>query len=167
MATENKNLSHHDLNDLPDCSGLRVGVVFSEWNEEITHALRDGAIKVLKSQDLSDHNIVVKSVPGSFELPLGAQFLCEHDTVDAVVCVGSVIRGETSHFDYVCQGVAHGIKDVSLKYNKPVIFGVLTDNNIEQSRARAGGKHGNKGVEAAVAALKMVALQMDLSQSNY
>ncbi|MBT3962549.1 MAG: 6,7-dimethyl-8-ribityllumazine synthase, partial [Flavobacteriales bacterium] len=109
-----------------------------------------------------DSNIKTLKVPGSYELPLGAQWAIEKHELDAVICVGSVIRGETAHFDYVCQAVSQGVKDVSLEYNLPVIFGVLTDDNIEQSRARSGGEHGNKGTEAALTALEMLALRDSL-----
>ena len=107
-------------------------------------------------------NFIRKDQPGSFELALGAQFLLEYNDLDAVICLGSVIQGETKHFDFVCEGTVLGIKDVSLKYNKPVIFGVLTDNTLQQAIDRSGGKHGNKGTEAAVTAIKMVALQKEL-----
>ena len=108
--------------------------------------------------------IEIYNVPGSFELSLGAQFLLEYSEIDAVICLGSVVQGETKHFDFVCEGTALGIKDVSLKYNKPVIFGVLTDNTIQQAIDRSGGKHGNKGIEAAITAIKMVALQKTISE---
>lgn len=158
MATANKNLSDHDPNQVPDASDMIIGIVVSEWNEQITSNLLKGAKEVLLKYGLKNENLIVKYVAGSFELPIGAQFFMEYYPVDAVICLGSVIQGETKHFDFVCQGVSQGIKDVALKYNKPVIFGVLTDNNIQQSIDRSGGKHGNKGEEAAVSAIKMVAL---------
>ncbi|MEX2379922.1 MAG: 6,7-dimethyl-8-ribityllumazine synthase [Vicingaceae bacterium] len=162
MATANKNLSDHDPNQVPDASGMHIGIVVSEWNEQITSNLLAGAKKVLLKYGLEEENLTVKHVPGSFELPTAAQFLLEYTDVDAVICLGCVIQGETKHFDFVCQGVSQGIKDVSLKYNKPVIFGVLTDNTLQQSIDRSGGKHGNKGEEAAVSAIKMVALNNSL-----
>jgi 6,7-dimethyl-8-ribityllumazine synthase len=158
MATINKNLSA--VGDLPAISpDWTFAIVKAEWNDEITSGLYDGAIELLLTSGVAPENIHTMEVPGSFELPLGAQWAIERYEVDAVICLGSVIRGETAHFDYVCQAVSLGIKDVSLEYNLPVIFGVLTDNNIEQSRARSGGKHGNKGTEAAATAVKMLALR--------
>ena len=158
MATENKNLS--ELGSLPKANPEWViAIVKSAWNEEITSGLFNAALSTLKQVGVSESNIKIMEVPGSFELPLGAQWAIEKHEADAVICLGSVIRGETAHFDYVCQAVSLGIKDVSLDYNLPVIFGVLTDDNIEQSRARSGGKHGNKGDEAAATALMMLALR--------
>ena len=160
MATINKNLSDFDYSKVPSAKGMKIGVVVAEWNEQITEGLYQGAIEALEQCGCT--NIIHKETPGSFELALGAQYLLEYTKVDAVICLGSVIQGETKHFDYVCQGTALGIKDVSLKYNKPVIFGVLTDNTLQQAIDRSGGKHGNKGIEAAVTAIKMVALQKGL-----
>lgn len=158
MATENKNLS--DLGRLPRVNpDWTFVIVKSSWNEEITTGLYNGAHNTLKAAGVSDKRIKTMIVPGSYELPLGAQWGIEKYEADAVICLGSVIRGETAHFDYVCQAVSLGIKDVSLDYNVPVIFGVLTDDNIEQSRARSGGKHGNKGDEAAATALMMLELR--------
>ncbi|NNC82578.1 MAG: 6,7-dimethyl-8-ribityllumazine synthase [Flavobacteriales bacterium] len=161
MATAGKDLSAYSPEDLAIPEGKKVGICYSEWNEEITHALMDGALEVLH-QVMDKEDILIHSVPGSFELPLGAQFLFESDKVDAVICIGSVIRGETAHFDYVCQAASQGILQVGLRYNAPCIFCVLTDDTIEQSRARSGGIHGNKGSEAAVAALKMLTLKESL-----
>ncbi|MGV4460647.1 6,7-dimethyl-8-ribityllumazine synthase [Ornithobacterium rhinotracheale] len=153
MATENKNLSQYNKQELPSAKPYKFGIVVSSWNSEITHALRDGAIETLKDLGASDKNIKTLEVPGSFELPYGAKLLTKY--CDAIIVIGSVIRGETAHFYFVCQGVTQGIMQLNVSQNTPVIFCVLTDNNIEQSRNRAGGKHGNKGVEAAVAALQM------------
>ena len=141
---------------------MKIGVVVAEWNEKITERLYQGAIEALEQCGCTD--IIRKYVPGSFELPLAAQYFLEYTALDAVICLGSVIQGETKHFDFVCQGVVSGIKDVSLKYNKPVIFGVLTDNTLQQAIDRSGGKNGNKGTEAAVTAIKMVALQKGLKK---
>ena len=141
---------------------MRFGIVVSEWNTAITGALTNGAIKTLLKNGVAEKNIIIKTVPGSFELTLGAQFLCENKKIDAVIALGCVIQGETRHFDFICDAVAHGITNVSLKYNKPVIFGVLTPNTMKQAQERAGGKHGNKGDEAAITALKMVALKKSL-----
>ncbi len=160
MATVNKNLSDFNYSQVPSAKDMKIGIVVSEWNEQITKGLYIGAIQVLNTYGCT--HVIRKDVPGSFELALGAQFLLEYSDIDAVICLGSVIKGETKHFDFVCEGTALGIKDVSLKYNKPVIFGVLTDNNLQQAIDRSGGKHGNKGTEAAVTAIKMVALQKEL-----
>ena len=162
MATANKNLSDYDINSIPDASNMVFGIVVSEWNKDITSGLLNGAYTTLVDNGATKDNIIVKSVPGAFELPLGAQTLFEKTDVDAVICLGSVIQGETKHFDFVCEGAALGIKDVSLKYNKPCVFGVLTDNTMQQAIDRSGGKHGNKGDEAAVTAIKMVAFQKDV-----
>ena len=158
MATINKNLSEFD--DLPAVNpNWKIAIVKAEWNAEITNGLHDGAIDLLINADVPGNNIKTFFVPGSFELPLGAQWAIEKFKADAVICLGSVIRGETAHFDYVCQAVSQGVKDVSLSHSLPVVFGVLTDDNIEQSRARSGGIHGNKGTEAAVTAIKMLNLR--------
>ena len=162
MATVNNNLSEYDINSIPDASKMVFGIVVSEWNQEITSGLLNGAYATLEGNGVKKDNIIVKSVPGAFELPLGAQTFFEKTNVDAVICLGSVIQGETKHFDFVCEGTSLGIKDVSLKYNKPVIFGVLTDNNQQQAIDRSGGKHGNKGDEAAITAIKMVCFQKNL-----
>ena len=159
MATANNNLSDYDINSIPDASKMVFGIVVSEWNQEITSGLLNGAYATLVDNGAKKDNIIVKSVPGAFELPLGAQTFFEKTNVDAVICLGSVIQGETKHFDFVCEGTALGIKDVSLKFNKPVIFGVLTDNTEQQAIDRSGGKHGNKGDEAAITAIKMVDFQ--------
>lgn len=162
MATENKNLSSYDKDNIPNVAGLRFGIVVSEWNHEITSSLLKGAEETLREHGVEDRHLKVLWVPGSFELPSAAQFLLENADLNAVITLGSVIRGETSHFDFVCQAVAQGVKDVAIKYRKPVIFGVLTDDNNEQAKSRSGGKHGNKGVEAAIAAIKMAHIQKSL-----
>ncbi|NND94540.1 MAG: 6,7-dimethyl-8-ribityllumazine synthase [Flavobacteriales bacterium] len=161
MATSGKNLSNYSKEKLYVPKGKRIGICYSEWNEEITLALLDGAEEVLR-QVMREADIIVKSVPGSFELALGAQFLFEAEKADAVICIGSVIRGETAHFDFVCSAASQGIQEVGLKYNAPCIFCVLTDDNIQQSRARSGGEHGNKGTEAALVALSMLKLKSEL-----
>ncbi|MGD0757163.1 MAG: 6,7-dimethyl-8-ribityllumazine synthase [Bacteroidales bacterium] len=155
------NLSAYDPKLVPDASEMRFGIVVSDWNMEITWSLLDGAVKTLLKHGVTDKNIVVKHVPGSFELTLGAQFLAEYDDLDAVICLGCVIRGETPHFEYICQGVTHGITQLNLEYNLPFIFGVLTTNTQQQAIDRAGGKLGNKGDEAAVTAIKMASLQRE------
>jgi len=162
MATVNNNLSDYDISSVPNASKMVFGIVVSEWNEKITKGLLNGAYTTLLKHGAIESNITVKFIPGAFELPLGAQTMLEKTNVDAVICLGSVIQGETKHFDFVCEGAALGIKDVALKYNKPVIFGVLTDNTEQQAIDRSGGKHGNKGDEAAVTAIKMVDFQKSL-----
>lgn len=157
MAT--KDLSQYDVNSVPKADNFRFGLVVSEWNFEVTSALAEGAIETLKKHGANKDNILVKYVPGTFELPLGGQYFAEQENVDAILLLGCVIQGETRHFDYICEAVAQGTKDLNLKYNKPFIFGVLTTNNQQQALDRAGGKYGNKGDEAAVAAIKMVELK--------
>ncbi|MBK7627536.1 MAG: 6,7-dimethyl-8-ribityllumazine synthase [Bacteroidales bacterium] len=156
------NLSAYNPESVPDAKKMRFGVVVSDWNREITWALLDGTISTLKKHGATDNNIVIKHVPGSFELTLGAQFLAEYDDLDAVICLGCVIQGETPHFNYICQGVTQGITQLNMEYNLPFIFGVLTTNDQQQAADRAGGKHGNKGDEAAVTAIKMAALQREM-----
>jgi len=163
MATEGKNLSYYDNTTIPNAKDMLFGIVVSEWNPDITNGLLKGALSALKDNGVSDANIIVTHTPGSFELALAAQHLLEYTTVDGVIVLGSVIQGETKHFDFVCQGVTNGVMEVSLKYNKPVIFGVLTDNTMQQAIDRSGGKHGNKGIECAIACIKMIALKRDLA----
>ncbi len=156
------DLSSYNKELLPDASSMRIGIVVSEWNSDITENLLRGALETLTDCGVTLDYIKIVHVPGSFELPSGAQALLENTKVEAVITLGCVIRGETPHFDFVCQACAMGVQNVSLKYNKPVIFGVLTDNNIDQSRARSGGALGNKGVEAAITAIKMISLKRQL-----
>jgi 6,7-dimethyl-8-ribityllumazine synthase len=157
MAT--KNLSDYKFDSIPSGEGKRIGIVVSEWNREITGALAEGAVSTLLKHEVKEEDILVEFVPGSFELPLGAQLLAENRSPDAVILLGCVIQGETRHFDYICQGVTQGAVDLNLKYNIPFIFGVLTTENQEQAKDRSGGKHGNKGIEAAITALKMINLK--------
>ena len=157
MAT--KNLSDYDLKSVPDGADMTFGIVVSEWNYEITGALLKGAVDTLQKHGVLEEDIIVKHVPGSYELTLGAQFFTHYTEVDAVIVLGCVIQGETRHFDFICQGVTQGITQLNMKYNRPVIFGLLTTENLDQAKARAGGKLGNKGDEAAITAIKMVALQ--------
>src|SRR5687768_12746805 len=159
MTKKKTNLSGHDPAAMPSAKGMRIAIVVSEWNPEITEALYRGASETLLSNGCREKNIIRVSVPGSFELPSAAQFVAKSKKVDAIICIGCVIQGETRHFDFICDAVANGIVQVSLKFDLPVIFGVLTTNNIEQAKARAGGEHGNKGVEAAVTAIKMVSMK--------
>jgi len=160
MSTD--DLSKYDSSSVPDAEEMRFGIVVADWNSQVTSQLLDGAVKTLRKHGAIEENIVVKHVPGSFELTLGAQFLAEYDDLDAVICLGCVIQGETPHFTYICESVTHGITELNLEYNIPFIFGVLTTLNLEQAMDRAGGKHGNKGDEAAVTAIKMAALQREM-----
>lgn len=159
MATAEHPLSEYDPTSVPSGAGRRFALVVSEWNREITDALRRGARETLLKHGAAEADLVEVWVPGSFELALGAQLLLEKGGLDGVVCLGSVVRGETPHFDFVCQGATQGIMAVGLKFGLPVIFGLLTDDTMQQALDRSGGKHGNKGVDCAVAVLKMVALK--------
>ncbi|MCL4115272.1 UNVERIFIED_CONTAM: hypothetical protein GTU68_047965 [Idotea baltica] len=158
MATANKNLSFYDKNKIPNAKSLRFGIVVSEWNDEITEGLYSGAEAALLDCGALLENIIRWNVPGSFELTYGCKKMITTTEVDAVIAIGSVIQGETKHFDFVCSGVAQGVKDLNVNYDTPVIFCVLTDNTMEQAIDRSGGKHGNKGAEAAIAAIKMAVL---------
>ena len=166
MATANRNLSEYNKDFVPNGAGFRIGIVVSEWNDSITLNLLKGAIEALLENGVKEEDIMVRFVPGAFELPLGAQFMCEYTNVDGVIAIGVVIQGETKHFDYVCEGTTQGIKDVNLEYNTPVAFCVLTDNNMQQSIDRSGGKHGNKGVECAIACMKMIELKKSFQKVN-
>lgn len=159
MATATHHLSEHDPTSVPSGAGRRFALVVSEWNRSITDALRQGARETLLRYGVAESDIEEVWVPGSFELASGAQYLLERGGLHGVICLGSVVRGETPHFDFVCQGTTQGIMDVGLKYGRPVIFGVLTDDTMQQALDRSGGKHGNKGIDCAVAALKMAALR--------
>ena len=159
MASSLKNLSDHDPATIPNGSSMKIGIVVAEWNEEITAALLEGALNTLAKHGVVKENIQILNVPGSFELPYGARIVAEQFTPGVVICLGCVIQGETRHFDYICQGVTKGITELNLDYDIPFIFGVLTTDNLQQAKDRAGGKYGNKGDEAAVSALKMAALR--------
>lgn len=161
MATRHHNLSQLDA-PLPSAADMRFGIVVAEWNREITEALLEGAVRTLRAAGCPDHSIQIKYVPGTFELPLGAQFFAQYTDVDAVIVLGCVIQGDTRHFDYVCQGVTQGVTQLQLQWNMPIAFGVLTTNDRQQALDRAGGKLGNKGDEAAAAAIQMVKLQIDM-----
>jgi 6,7-dimethyl-8-ribityllumazine synthase len=156
------DLSKYDQGSVPDAGKMRFGIVVADWNHEVTERLLNGAVQTLQKHGATENNIVIRHVPGSFELTLGAQFLAEYDDLDAIICLGCVIQGETPHFTYICQSVTHGITELNLDYNIPFIFGVLTTLNIEQALERAGGAHGNKGDEAAVTAIRMAALQREM-----
>ena len=162
MTEKKKNLSEFPPFEFSSAHKMKIGIVVSEWNDRITDSLFKGAKEALLQHGVLEENILVKYVPGSFELPLGAQWMLKEAFVDAVICIGCVIQGETRHFDFISQAVADGIMNVGLKYSRPVIFSVLTCNTMEQAEERAGGKHGNKGVEGAISCLKMLALSENL-----
>ena len=157
MATE--NLSSYDPNTIPNAKDFRFGIVVSEWNPEITENLLSGALDTLHKHGAIKDHIKILRVPGSFELIFGCKKLLETKKFDALIAIGNVIQGETRHFDFVCEGVTQGIKDLNLQFQTPTIFCLLTDNNKQQSIDRSGGKHGNKGIECAVAAIKMAAIK--------
>ncbi|WP_242926307.1 6,7-dimethyl-8-ribityllumazine synthase [Pontibacter vulgaris] len=156
MATALKNLNEYSKNSFADMSEKRFGIVVAEWHTEITNALSNGAIETLLKHGVQRENIYLNTVPGSFELTLGAQLIAQSEEIDAVICLGVVIKGDTKHDDYINHAVAQGLTTVSLKYNKPVSFGLVTTNDLQQALDRAGGKHGNKGTEAAAAAIHML-----------
>mgnify|MGYP000725330417 FL=1 len=158
MATANKNLSEYDKTTIPNASKFRFGIVVSEWNDTITEGLYQGAYDALIENGVLPNNIIRWDVPGSFELIYGSKKMQEQ-MVNAVIAIGSVIQGETKHFDFVCEAVSQGIKDLNVIRETPVIFCVLTDNTMQQAIERSGGKHGNKGTEAAIAAIKMAELR--------
>ncbi|MDD2983561.1 MAG: 6,7-dimethyl-8-ribityllumazine synthase [Crocinitomicaceae bacterium] len=162
MATALKNLSVYSKDNIPNGADFKVGIVVSEWNDSITFALLKGAKDTLLENGVPEENILIRYVPGAFELPLGAQLMLDKTDVEGVIVIGVVIQGETKHFDFVCQGATQGIMQVNLEYNSPVSYCLLTDNNMQQSIDRSGGKYGNKGVECAVACMKMIALKRDL-----
>ncbi len=156
MATN--NLSAYDHSDIPDAGNMRFGIIVSDWNNDITHSLLTAARNSLIRHGAKADNIIEKHVPGTFELTFGAKLVAETYDPDAVICIGCVIQGETPHFTYICQGVTQGITRLNLEYEIPFIFGILTTDTHQQAVDRAGGKHGNKGDEAAITAIKMVSL---------
>ena len=158
MATSTKNLSVYDKKTIPNAKDLRFGIVVSEWNSKITEGLFKGAETALLDCGVKQGNILRWNVPGSFELTFGCKKMIQQNNPDAVIAIGSVIRGETKHFDFVCSATAQGIKDLNVITDTPVIFCVLTDENLQQAKDRIGGKYGNKGTEAAIAAIKMALL---------
>lgn len=159
MATALTNLSSYNKEEMPHAEGMHFGIVVSEWNSEITEALYQGALDTLIENGVKAKDILTYRVPGSFELPHAAKKMISKHSPAAVIAIGSVIQGETKHFDFVCQATANGIMDLNVHTNTPVIFCVLTDNNLQQAKDRSGGIHGNKGIEAAVAAIKMAFLE--------
>lgn len=163
MATHLKNLSDFSHTEIPNALGFKVGIVVAEWNAKITGALYQGAVGTLLKYGVKEQDLETYAVPGSFELTAAAGILLANKpNLDAVICIGCVIQGDTKHFDFICDAVANGISNASLQYQKPVIFGVLTTNNEEQALDRAGGKHGNKGDEAAITAIKMIQFAKDI-----
>lgn len=158
MASSLKSLSDYSSKNLTDVSNKVFAVIVAEWNEEVTSSLYNGVLQTLLQHNAQQENIIKIDVPGTFELSLAAQKLAQRDDIDAVICIGCVIKGETKHDEYISNAVANGLTNVALKYDKPVIFGVLTPNNQKQAIDRSGGKHGNKGDEAAITAIKMLAL---------
>jgi 6,7-dimethyl-8-ribityllumazine synthase len=162
MATAEKNLSAFERAQVPSASGMHFAIAAAEWNEEITSSLKKGAVETLTELGAESDHVDVHMVPGSFELTVASQWLADSGRYDAIIAIGSVIQGETRHFEFVCQAVAQGIKDVCVRTGVPVIFCVLTDDTKQQALDRSGGKHGNKGVEAAVAAVKMAALKRQI-----
>ncbi len=165
MATSDQNLSQFDLSKLDDCSSLRIGMVIAEWNRDVTYKMREGAIATLKDAGVKHQNIHTIEVQGSFELIAGARLIATRENLDAVICIGCVIKGETPHFEVINHAVATGIAELNVISGLPFIFGVLTTDNQEQALERAGGQHGNKGSEAAFTALKMGLLKKDLGKS--
>ena len=166
MATVNKNLSEYDKNSIPNAKNFRFGIVVSEWNDVITEGLFKGAIEALLENQVPAQHIIRWNVPGSFELIYGSKKMLQTQNVDAVIAIGCVIQGQTKHFDFVCEGVTQGIKDLNVQTDIPVIFCVLTDNTMQQSIDRSGGIHGNKGTEAAIAAIKMAYIRQQASLSH-
>ncbi len=156
MATAYHNLSEYDFSSVPNAKDMKFGIVVSEWNYNITGKLLEGALKTLKKHGATDENIMVKTVPGSFELVFGANQFIEYTEVDAIIVIGCVVRGDTPHFDYVCMGTTQGVAQLNTTGNVPVIYGLITTNTMEQAEDRAGGKLGNKGDECAITAIKMI-----------
>jgi len=166
MSSKDKNLSDVSIDQSINPADFKIGIVVSEWNEQVTESLFSGAFQTLISSGIKREHIKRVNVPGTFELSLASQWLAENEDIDAVICLGCVIQGETKHFDFICNAVADGITNVGLKYNKPVIFGVLTPNDMKQAMDRAGGKHGNKGDEAGATALNMLIAKAKMDAAN-
>lgn len=166
MSSKDKNLSVYDPSSIIDAKGYKIGIVVAEWNHEITHALYQGCLDTLQKHGVENDHIHVIQVPGTFELPQGAKILNKQFALDATVCIGCVIKGETSHNEYINMSVAQALQHMSILSSKPFVFGVLTPNSMEQAKDRAGGKYGNKGIEAAVTALRMVQMAKDLAKPS-
>ena len=166
MSSKDKNLSEYKIDSIDSANDLKVGIVVSEWNEDITATLLEGAIDTLKKHDVKEENIHTVTVPGSYELPMGAKILLTKHNLDTVICLGCVIKGETDHDKYINSAVASGIMNLGLMSGKPIVFGVLTPNDRQQAEDRAGGKYGNKGVEAATTALRMTQMKAVIKQEG-
>lgn len=166
MKEKKTNLSDYDRSTIPSDYEMRIGIVVAEWNSEVTNALLKGAKDTLLENGIKEDNIPVTHVPGSYELTLGAKSQLDNLNLDATICLGCVIQGETRHFEFICQAVSQGLTNLAIQKSKPVIFGLLTTNNMQQALDRSGGIHGNKGVECAVTALKMVQMQRNLAQQG-
>lgn len=167
MATRKQNLPTQDTDIFSGASALSFGIVVAEWNREITARLYEGAYGTLRRAGVPEENILTRWVPGSFELTAGARMMADHAPVDAVICLGCIIQGETPHFTYICQGVSYGLTELNLSYDIPFVFGVLTTLNEGQARERAGGKLGNKGEEAAITAIRMALLKQEMAKQEY
>jgi len=166
MASALKNLSTYDESNFPSAEKMKFGIVVADWNAKITHSLYEGCVDTLTKHGTKEENILTVQVPGTFELPGGAKLLLQNKKYDAVICIGCVIKGETSHNEYINHSVAHGLVNLTVKTGIPCIFGVLTPNDEQQAIDRSGGKYGNKGVEAAVTAIRMAALKEDLKKNE-
>jgi 6,7-dimethyl-8-ribityllumazine synthase len=166
MSTANTNLSAFDKTKVPDASVFRFGIVVAEWNSEITEALYEGAFSVLIQCGALKENIIRINVPGTFELTSGAKFLVENEKLNAIICLGCVVQGETRHFEFICNAVSQGLTMLAVRFSIPFIFGVLTTDTLQQAQERSGGKHGNKGIEAAVTAIKMAAMKNQLNKGK-
>ena len=164
MTEKKTNLSDYNPQAVPDGSKYRIGVIAAEWNPAVTDAMLQGAIDTLQANGVKEENIIVRRVPGTYELSSAADMMLHRLHPDAVICIGCVIQGETRHFEFICQAVSQGLTNVALSHGRPVIFSVLTTTTMEQALDRAGGKHGNKGVEGAVTALKMIAYNRSLCE---
>ena len=156
------NLSDYNSAAVPDGKEYRIAVIAAEWNPDVTGAMMKGAVDTLREHGVKQENITVHRVPGTFELTTAADLLLGRTNIDAVICIGCVIQGETRHFEFICQAVSQGLTNVAIKHGRPVIFSVLTCDTMQQALDRAGGKHGNKGVEGAITALKMIALDRNI-----
>ncbi|MFT4968739.1 MAG: 6,7-dimethyl-8-ribityllumazine synthase [Chitinophagales bacterium] len=163
MASELRNLSNIST-ELPDARGFRIGIIVSEYYPEITESLLEACLETFSKQNVKQENIAIEYAPGTYELPIACQRLNRWKKVDAVIAFGCVVKGDTDHDKYINHSVAQALQNLSIKYGKPFLFGVLTPNTYQEAVDRAGGKHGNKGVEVAVAALKMIALEKKMEQ---
>ena len=166
MASSLKNLSVYDESKLPSAKEMKIGIVVADWNEKITHSLYEGCIEYLLKHEAQEENIHTIQVPGTFELPVGAKLLLQNKKLDAIICIGCVIKGETRHNEYINNAVSIGLTNLGIATGIPCIFGVLTPNDEQQAIDRAGGKYGNKGVEAAVTAIRMAGIKNDLKKKE-